>query len=40
MVGVGSPEPPSFVYDDDEYKDVFVSGKCIVHFHSYVPVGF
>ncbi|KAG1365481.1 4-diphosphocytidyl-2-C-methyl-D-erythritol kinase, chloroplastic [Cocos nucifera] len=26
IVGVGSPEPPSFVYDDDDYKDVFISG--------------
>ncbi|GFP97597.1 4-diphosphocytidyl-2-c-methyl-d-erythritol kinase chloroplastic [Phtheirospermum japonicum] len=25
IVGVGSPDPPQFVYDDDEYKDVFVS---------------
>ncbi|XP_010922252.1 4-diphosphocytidyl-2-C-methyl-D-erythritol kinase, chloroplastic [Elaeis guineensis] len=25
IVGVGLPEPPSFVYDDDDYKDVFVS---------------
>lgn len=27
IVGVGSPDPPQFVYEDDEYKDVFVSGK-------------
>ncbi|CAK9138816.1 unnamed protein product [Ilex paraguariensis] len=25
IVGVGSPDPPQFVYDDSEYKDVFVS---------------
>nr|QEV81821.1 4-hydroxy-3-methylbut-2-enyl diphosphate reductase [Prunella vulgaris] len=25
IVGVGSPDPPQFVYDDDEYKNVFVS---------------
>uniref|UniRef100_A0A1D1XQG3 4-(cytidine 5'-diphospho)-2-C-methyl-D-erythritol kinase n=1 Tax=Anthurium amnicola TaxID=1678845 RepID=A0A1D1XQG3_9ARAE len=25
IVGVGSAEPPQFVYDDDDYKDVFVS---------------
>eukprot|EP00262_Sarcandra_glabra_P020690 TRINITY_DN8380_c0_g6_i1.p1 TRINITY_DN8380_c0_g6~~TRINITY_DN8380_c0_g6_i1.p1 ORF type:complete len:407 (+),score=75.14 TRINITY_DN8380_c0_g6_i1:178-1398(+) len=25
IVGVGSPEPPQFVYDDDEYQDVFIS---------------
>ncbi|KAK6138261.1 hypothetical protein DH2020_028008 [Rehmannia glutinosa] len=25
IVGVGSPDPPQFVYDDDEYKDVFLS---------------
>ncbi|CAL9059685.1 4-diphosphocytidyl-2-C-methyl-D-erythritol kinase, chloroplastic-like [Musa acuminata AAA Group] len=30
IVGVGSPEPPSFVYDDDEYKDVFVSEACFL----------
>jgi len=27
IVGIGSPDPPQFVYDDDEYKDVFLSGK-------------
>lgn len=25
IVGVGSPDPPQFVYDDEEYKDVFLS---------------
>ncbi|WOK96796.1 4-diphosphocytidyl-2-C-methyl-D-erythritol kinase, chloroplastic [Canna indica] len=30
IVGIGSPEPPSFVYDDDEYKDVFVSDACFL----------
>ncbi|KAL1344135.1 hypothetical protein HN51_018018 [Arachis hypogaea] len=25
IVGVGSADPPQFVYDDDEYKDVFLS---------------
>ncbi|XP_020113531.1 4-diphosphocytidyl-2-C-methyl-D-erythritol kinase, chloroplastic [Ananas comosus] len=30
IVGVGSPDPPSFIYDDDEYKDVFVSEACFV----------
>lgn len=25
IVGVGSPDPPQFLYDDDEYKDVFLS---------------
>ncbi|XP_058089437.1 4-diphosphocytidyl-2-C-methyl-D-erythritol kinase, chloroplastic/chromoplastic-like [Magnolia sinica] len=25
IVGIGSPEPPQSVYDDDEYKDAFVS---------------
>lgn len=25
IVGVGSPDPPQFVYDDDEYKNVFIS---------------
>ncbi|VFR02657.1 unnamed protein product [Cuscuta campestris] len=26
MVGIGSPDPPPFVYDDEEYNDVFLSG--------------
>ncbi|XP_042408539.1 4-diphosphocytidyl-2-C-methyl-D-erythritol kinase, chloroplastic-like [Zingiber officinale] len=30
IVGIGSPEPPSFVYDDEEYKDVFVSDACFL----------
>ncbi|KAG6411368.1 hypothetical protein SASPL_129449 [Salvia splendens] len=25
IVGVGSPDPPQFVYDDEEYKNVFLS---------------
>ncbi|KAI8525935.1 hypothetical protein RHMOL_Rhmol13G0269300 [Rhododendron molle] len=25
IVGVGAPDPPQFIYDDDEYKDVFLS---------------
>ncbi|KAJ4840615.1 hypothetical protein Tsubulata_020917 [Turnera subulata] len=25
IVGIGSPDPPQFVYDDEEYKDVFLS---------------
>ncbi|KAK6925498.1 GHMP kinase N-terminal domain [Dillenia turbinata] len=25
IVGVGSPDPPQFVYDDDEYSNVFLS---------------
>ncbi|CAA2982602.1 4-diphosphocytidyl-2-C-methyl-D-erythritol kinase [Olea europaea subsp. europaea] len=25
IIGVGSPDPPQFVYDDEEYKDVFLS---------------
>ncbi|XP_009793740.1 4-diphosphocytidyl-2-C-methyl-D-erythritol kinase, chloroplastic/chromoplastic [Nicotiana tabacum] len=25
IVGVGSPDPPQFVYDDEEYRDVFLS---------------
>ncbi|KAJ8750225.1 hypothetical protein K2173_014140 [Erythroxylum novogranatense] len=25
IVGVGSPDPPQFVYDEDEYQDVFFS---------------
>ncbi|XAR51058.1 4-(cytidine 5'-diphospho)-2-C-methyl-D-erythritol kinase [Bertholletia excelsa] len=27
IVGIGSPDPPQFVYDDDEYKDVFVRSQ-------------
>ncbi|KAL6616235.1 hypothetical protein ACP70R_038505 [Stipagrostis hirtigluma subsp. patula] len=30
IVGVGSPDPPSFLYDDDDYKDVFVSDACFL----------
>lgn len=29
IVGVGSPDPPLFVYDEEEYKDVFLSGKLL-----------
>ncbi|GMQ00976.1 hypothetical protein CsSME_00047802 [Camellia sinensis var. sinensis] len=36
IVGIGSPDPPQFVYDDDEYKDVFLSGKP----HGTVPMLF
>ncbi|XP_068662441.1 4-diphosphocytidyl-2-C-methyl-D-erythritol kinase, chloroplastic/chromoplastic [Aristolochia californica] len=25
IVGIGSPDPPQFVYDEDEYKDTFLS---------------
>ncbi|KAM7275395.1 hypothetical protein ACFE04_017261 [Oxalis oulophora] len=25
IVGIGSPDPPQFVYDDDDYKNVFLS---------------
>ncbi|XP_065878791.1 4-diphosphocytidyl-2-C-methyl-D-erythritol kinase, chloroplastic [Euphorbia lathyris] len=25
IVGIGSPDPPQFIYDDEAYKDVFVS---------------
>ncbi|KAJ3669216.1 hypothetical protein LUZ60_011166 [Juncus effusus] len=30
IVGVGSPDPPAFIYDDEEYKDVFVSEACFL----------
>ncbi|GJN17430.1 hypothetical protein PR202_gb04493 [Eleusine coracana subsp. coracana] len=30
IVGVGSPDPPAFVYDDEDYKDVFVSEACFL----------
>ena len=26
IVGVGDSQPPQFIYDDDEYQDIFVSG--------------
>ncbi|KAH8499302.1 hypothetical protein Peur_074411 [Populus x canadensis] len=25
IVGIGSPDPPQFIYDEDEYQDVFMS---------------
>uniref|UniRef100_A0A224XFU7 4-(cytidine 5'-diphospho)-2-C-methyl-D-erythritol kinase n=1 Tax=Hypericum kalmianum TaxID=473045 RepID=A0A224XFU7_9ROSI len=25
IVGIGSPEPPQFIYDEDDYRDVFLS---------------
>ncbi|PKA61778.1 4-diphosphocytidyl-2-C-methyl-D-erythritol kinase [Apostasia shenzhenica] len=25
IVGIGSPDPPQFLYDEDDYKDVFIS---------------
>ncbi|CAI0548742.1 unnamed protein product [Linum tenue] len=25
IVGIGSPDPPQFVYDDEEYQDVFLT---------------
>ncbi|KDP34537.1 hypothetical protein JCGZ_11087 [Jatropha curcas] len=25
IVGIGSPDPPQFIYDDEDYKDVFIS---------------
>ncbi|KAL5221720.1 hypothetical protein ABZP36_026433 [Zizania latifolia] len=30
IVGIGAPDPPAFVYDDDDYKDVFVSEACFL----------
>ncbi|XP_026412145.1 4-diphosphocytidyl-2-C-methyl-D-erythritol kinase, chloroplastic/chromoplastic-like [Papaver somniferum] len=30
IVGIGSPDPPQFVYDDDEYHDVFLSEACFI----------
>ena len=26
IVGVGDTQPPQFIYDEDKYADVFVSG--------------
>ncbi|XWS52638.1 hypothetical protein CRYUN_Cryun11dG0088200 [Craigia yunnanensis] len=34
IVGIGSPDPPQFVYDDDDYRDVFLSGKLQVIYLS------
>jgi 4-diphosphocytidyl-2-C-methyl-D-erythritol kinase len=25
IIGIGSPDPPQFIYDDEEYKNVFLS---------------
>lgn len=33
-MGIGSPDPPQFLYDDEEYKEVFLSGKAPIHFSS------
>ena len=33
IVGIGSPDPPAFVYDEEDYKNVFVSGMLIVLLH-------
>ena len=34
-MGVGSPDPPQFIYDEDEYQDVFLSGKLqIIYVHA------
>jgi len=30
IVGIGSPDPPAFVYDEEDYKDVFVSEACFL----------
>lgn len=30
IVGVGSPDPPQFIYDEEDYKDVFLSGKSVL----------
>lgn len=30
IVGIGSPDPPQFIYDDDEYKDVFLSDAMFI----------
>ncbi|KAJ4796137.1 4-diphosphocytidyl-2-C-methyl-D-erythritol kinase [Rhynchospora pubera] len=30
IVGVGAPDPPAFIYDEDDYKDVFVSDACFL----------
>lgn len=32
IVGVGDSEPPQFIYDEDKYSDVFVSG----HFSAFL----
>jgi 4-diphosphocytidyl-2-C-methyl-D-erythritol kinase len=30
IIGIGSPDPPQFIYDDEEYKNVFLSGMLFV----------
>ncbi|OVA20663.1 4-diphosphocytidyl-2C-methyl-D-erythritol kinase [Macleaya cordata] len=30
IVGIGSPDPPQFVYDDEDYQDVFLSEACFL----------
>ncbi|KAL9241112.1 hypothetical protein vseg_015260 [Gypsophila vaccaria] len=30
IVGVGSPDPPQFLYDDEDYKDVFLSDATFI----------
>lgn len=34
IVGFGAPDPPQFIYDEDDYKDVFVSGMTIQPFQN------
>ncbi|XVF19417.1 hypothetical protein REPUB_Repub11eG0108600 [Reevesia pubescens] len=34
IIGIGSPDPPQFVYDDNDYHDVFLSGKKKIIFFS------
>lgn len=34
IVGIGSPDPPAFVYDDEDYQDVFVSGMLRVFYYT------
>lgn len=31
IVGVGSPDPPQFVYDDDDYREVFLSDANFIY---------
>lgn len=31
IVGVGDSQPPQFIYDEDKYSDVFVSGRRSFH---------
>ena len=39
-MGIGSPDPPQFVYDDEDYQDVFISGAIIITMIALIMLGF